>query len=165
MSSGGGETLAVAIPLNTTCARSCASSRWWAFPGHGQVRCREHVMCDQGPVRVRGQGPVPGRSHTCRAKSPCSRQGPCRGQGRLNPQYLHTPGSTAMNKPFAMAQCQYRLKCTSMAVIAPVGSHEDMGTPMSQAGASHRSAFKPPNRSAAMGPTPAAPKRRSVNRS
>ena len=50
----------------------------------------------------------------------------------LNSQYLHTSGSTAVNKAFAMAQCQYRLKCTSMAVIAPVGSHENMGTPLSQ---------------------------------
>lgn len=152
--STGGETLAIALPLGTYMAQIMheLTSAGTHVGGSGFETKAKYVV---GNMSCATKGPYvfSGRDMADVAMSPAMLRALFRTnaetaflvecEGVINPQFVHATGTTIVDRSFAMNKSTYRIKCTSMNVLMAVGSHEDLNTPVSQAGSGHRSSFRP----------------------
>lgn len=151
--STGGETLAIALPVGTYMAQIMheLTAMGTHVGGSGFETKAKYVV---GNMSCATKGPYvfSGRDMSDTTMSPAMLRALFRTnsetaflvecEGVINPQFVHATGTTIVDRSFSVNKCTYRIKCTSMNVLMSVGTHEDLGTPVSQAGSGHRSSFR-----------------------
>lgn len=162
--SAGGETLAVAIPSGSYMGQlmTALTAMGTNTSGGGFTTSTRYVSgnmscSSKGPYVFSGQD-LDGASVSpaaLRANAKALGENVCLVEcvGVVNPQYVHPAGAAVVNRAFDPAQCQYRVKCKSMAMIGIAGSHADLATPTTQTGTVSRSGLRPQGSSGAKAKT------------